>query len=948
MDDLLSEFLTETAESLDALDTQLITLEQDPNDTEILNNIFRMVHTVKGTCGFLGLPRLESVAHAAENILGKFRDGELPVTPDSVTLILESIDTIKSLLMVLEETEIEPDGDDGNLIARLNEAAGMGSAAPAPAPEPEPVVEAAPVADGDIGGNIVSSTDEATLDELEAAFLAAPGPDEIEAQQDAEETEAEDATAAEVEVEVAPEEVIAETVEKAVAQATSNDSGDAGKKESSLANQSIRVSVDLLENLMNMVSELVLTRNQLLQMVRRLDDSEFTVPLQRLSHCTTELQEGVMQTRMQPIGNAWSKLPRIIRDLSHELDKKIDLVMNGAETELDRQVLELIKDPLTHMVRNSADHGLETTEERIAAGKSETGKVVLNAYHEGGHIIIEIEDDGRGLSVEKIRSKAIENGLTTEAEAAEMTDTQIQQFVMRAGFSTAAKVTSVSGRGVGMDVVRSNIEKIGGTIDFKSTEGKGTLFTIKIPLTLAIVAALIVESGAERFAIPQLSVVELVRASADSEHRIETINDTPVLRLRDRLLPLVRLDQVLGLEPSALEEVVAEATDEVEAAENTDAENENDATELSGERQDSDVAFVVVTQAGAYSFGLVVDRVFDSEEIVVKPVSPILRDIGVFSGNTILGDGSVIMILDPNGLAAATGAEASAEATKDQGVDTNISAGDEAVSILVFQAGSEEPKGVPLALVARLEEIDVEEIEQTDSGLVVQYRGQLMPLILGDPACQFKESGRQPVLVFADERHAMGLVVDEIIDIVDQVLDVELVSDRPGIVGTAVVDGKATEILDVAHFLTDAFSDWFLSANNAGSGSDGSFKVLLVDDSPFFRGMLTPVLTVAGYKVVAVENPDAALRLRDSGENFNIIISDIEMPGMDGFQFAEEVKKSGSWQDTPIVALSSRGSQQDFDKGREVGFDDYVTKFDRDTLLSTISQTLNAMAGGSA
>ena len=1068
MDDLLSEFLTETVESLDALDVQLVTLEQDPNDTEILNNIFRMVHTVKGTCGFLGLPRLESVAHAAENILGKFRDGELSVTPDSVTLILESIDAIKSLLMVLEETEAEPAGDDSDLIGRLNAAAGMGGAAPAaavePAPEPEPKAEAVVEAENVIGSNIVSSTGNAELDALEAAFQAAPGPDEIAAQaaggaEAAGESDGDaslydrlggaDAVEAAVGIfydkvmaddhlqgffkgvdiqaqrrkmqafmtmafggsenysgadlreahapmvakglseahfdrvaghlkatleELSIDSALTDEVMTAVGglkevvlagpeaspvpgKAEDHEVAEGVKKESSLANQSIRVSVDLLENLMNMVSELVLTRNQLLQMVRRLDDSEFAVPLQRLSHCTTELQEGVMQTRMQPIGNAWSKLPRIIRDLSHELDKKIDLVMNGAETELDRQVLELIKDPLTHMVRKSADHGLESREDRLAAGKPETGKVILNAFHEGGHIIIQINDDGGGLPVEKIKAKAIENGLTTESEAAGMSDAQIQQFIMKPGFSTAAAVTSVSGRGVGMDVVRSNIEKIGGTIEFKSVEGKGTRFTIKIPLTLAIVAALIVESANERFAIPQLSVVELVRASADSEHRIETINDTPVLRLRDRLLPLVRLDQVLGMEQDNLEDVVAEATAAVsdgDADSVTSAIGEEgsatkgDAIIGGGKGASEDVSFVVVTQAGAYSFGLVVDRVFDSEEIVVKPVARNLREIGVFSGNTILGDGSVIMILDPNGIAATTGAEAAIEAAHDQGTEIQSTSTSEEISILVFRAGSPEPKAVPLALIARLEEIDIEEIEQTETGQVVQYRGQIMPLILGDPACQFKESGRQPVLVFSDERRTMGLVVDEIVDIVDQVLNVELESTREGIVGTAVIGGKSTEVMDVAHYLTSAFGDWFVGSEASDLVDGGQTRVLLVDDSPFFRGMLTPVLTVAGYKVVTADSPDAALQLREEGLQFSIIISDIEMPGMDGFQFAEEVKKSGAWQNVPMVALSSRDSAADFDRGRQVGFDDYVTKYDRDTLLATLDQTLNAAAGGSA
>ena len=373
---------------------------------------------------------------------------------------------------------------------------------------------------------------------------------------------------------------------------------------------------------MTMVSELVLTRNQLLDIVRRHDESEFKVPLQRLSNVTAELQDGVMRTRMQPIGNAWQKLPRIVRDLSAELGKDIELEMHGADTELDRQVLERIKDPLTHMVRNSADHGLETPAERIAAGKPEKGTIRLSAYHEGGHIIISVADDGRGLDTQRIKDKALANGLATEAELDKMSEQQIQKFIFTPGFSTAQNVTSVSGRGVGMDVVRTNIDQIGGTIDVQSVPGKGLSFTIKIPLTLAIISALIVESGGERFAIPQLSVVELVRVHAKSEHRIERIKDAAVLRLRNKLLPLVRLSSLLKL----------------------------DAGKAIPEK-----GFIVVTHVGAQTFGVVVDSVFHTEEIVVKPMATKLRHIAMFSGNTILGDGSVIMIIDPNGVSQAIG-----------------------------------------------------------------------------------------------------------------------------------------------------------------------------------------------------------------------------------------------------------------------------------------------------
>lgn len=936
MDELLSEFLTETNESLGVLDVELVKLEQNPNDPELLSNIFRLMHTIKGTCGFLGLPRLESVAHAGENILGKVRDGELEANSEAVSLILECLDRIRDILGVLEETEAEPEGEDSELIGRLNALAdGGGAAAPAadapaaaepaaePAPEPvaeepvveEPVAEEPAAAASDDAPAEQAPVCEAAAEALcEPAAQAAPPPP---APKPAPKPEPKPAPAANAET----------------------------PKESSVANQSIRVNVDVLENLMTMVSELVLTRNQLLQILRSQRESEFAAPLQQLNHVVSELQDGVMQTRMQPIGNAWAKLPRIIRDLSHELGKKIDLVMKGAETELDRQVLDLIKDPLTHMVRNSADHGLEMPGDRVAAGKAELGTILLNAFHEGGHIIIEISDDGRGLSIEKIKQKAIENGLTTEAEVETMNDQQIQQFIFKPGFSTAAQVTAVSGRGVGMDVVRTNIEKIGGTIELSSIEGKGSKFTIKIPLTLAIVSALIVECASERFAIPQLSVVELVRASANSEHTIERINDTPVLRLRNRLLPLVNLRDLLQLNgvDGGMDGSIEGANEAPQADDEGQASAEPPSGRLAVEEAASH-GFIVVAQVGTYNFGIIVDRVFDTEEIVVKPVAPILRNISLFSGNTILGDGSVVMILDPNGIAAATGEISVTEGAGETADERRAAQGSERVAMLVFRAAGDAPKAVPLALVARLEEIDLTQVENSNGQYVVQYRGQLMPLIQMEGASALGSEGRQPVLVFADQERSMGLVVDEIVDIVEDNLNIELSSDRQGYVGSAVVDGKATDILDAGHFLTQAFRDWFGSELQNASNNGGS-RILLVDDSPFFRNLLSPLLSVAGYEVVTAECADDALKMCEAGETFDIIISDIEMPGMNGFEFAEAVKADSRWSETPIVALSSHTAPRDLARGRDAGFRDYVAKFDRDGLLSTLNETLSEMRG---
>ena len=927
MDDLLNEFLTETSESLAVLDVELVKFEQDPGDTSILSNIFRLVHTIKGTSGFLGLPRLEAVAHAGEDVLGKFRDGELEVTPEAVTLILRCIDNIRGLLTELEESGSEPDGDDREVIGDLRAMADGETAAPAAAElESEvAVAEEVPPADGpvvDEGGFPVAAE---LLAEVEAAS-AAPGNG---AGDGAIMAELAAALEAEEAAEPAPPESPAEQPEAAAVPAapatvpaTPKSSAPAKKeaakdsreaKESSVANQSIRVSVELLENLMTLISELVLTRNQLLQMVRGQDENEFSVPLQRLSHITTDLQEGVMKTRMQPIGNAWAKLPRIVCDLALEASKKIDLQMLGAETELDRQVLEMIKDPLTHMVRNSADHGLESSAERAAAGKPESGSIVLNAFHEGGHIVIEISDDGRGLNMERIRNKVVENGLAAEQDLEGLSDQQVQQFIFKAGFSTAEKVTSVSGRSVGMDVVRTNIEKIGGTIELKSVEGKGTTFTIKIPLTLAIMSALIIECTKQRFAIPQISVLELVRASSRSDNAIEKINNSPVLRLRNRLLPLVSLSDLLKLEPVS---------------------DEND-----------DEVFIVVAQVGTYAFGIMVDRVYDTEEIVVKPVSPVLRDVPFYSGNTILGDGSVIMILDPNGIAGATG---EGPVVADKKADADVAGASreeegEKTPLLIFRAGGQELKAVPLALVARLEEVDMSAVESSHGQRVIQYRSQLMPLIPIDPMHDWATEGRQPTLVFTDRDRSMGLVVEQIVDIVEDRVKIELKADQPGLVGSAVIDGKATDIIDAGFFLTQAFDDWFgpEKSTSVDQERDGK-RILLVDDSPFFRNLLTPLLTVAGYQVTAVESADDALKMREEGRDFDVIVSDIEMPGMSGFDFAANVRDDSRWKSLPMVALSSRATDEDFARGREVGFDDYVAKFDRDSLVQTLAQTLSS------
>jgi two-component system chemotaxis sensor kinase CheA len=835
----------------------------------------------------------------------------MPVKAEAVTLILSSIDRIKEILAGLEATETEPEGTDEDLIEQLHAMAEGGHHAEAEA-EPAPVVAAPPVAPAmtqEVAKEVAMGTlvdqvlerplrpGEVSLDDLERAFRetateAAPAPKAAPAAKPAAPAPA----AKEVKAE-AKESAKAKPARKAAADAADGEVAD------KIANQSIRVNVDTLEHLMTMVSELVLTRNQLLEISRRNEDTEFKVPLQRLSNVTAELQEGVMKTRMQPIGNAWQKLPRIVRDLSGELGKQIELEMHGADTELDRQVLDLIKDPLTHMVRNSADHGLETPAERLAAGKGEQGTIRLSAYHEGGHIIICIADNGRGLNTERIKAKALQNGLVSEAELEKMTEAQIHKFIFAPGFSTAAQVTSVSGRGVGMDVVRTNIDQIGGTIDIKSVAGEGSSVTIKIPLTLAIVSALIVEAAGDRFAIPQLSVVELVRARANSEHRIERIKDTAVLRLRNKLLPLMHLKKLLKIDD--------------------------------GTSSDPENGFIVVTQVGNQTFGIVVDGVFHTEEIVVKPMSTKLRHIDMFSGNTILGDGAVIMIIDPNGIAKALGAAGqSSHEISDENGAAHIGSGEQLTSLLVFRAGSDQPKAVPLGLVTRLEEIATDKIELSNGRYMVQYREQLMPLVQMN-GVTVQTQGSQPILVFADDGRSMGLVVDEIIDIVEEQLHIEVAGASEGILGSAVIKGQATEVIDVGHFLPMAFADWFSRKEMRASVTAQS--VLLVDDSAFFRNMLAPVLKAAGYKVrVAVNAQEGLSALR--AQNFNVVLTDIEMPDMNGFEFAETIRADNNLSQMPIIALSSLVSPAAIERGRQAGFHDFVAKFDRPGLIAALKE----------
>jgi two-component system chemotaxis sensor kinase CheA len=704
MDEIVQEFLVESSENLDQLDQDLLVLERDPQNRETLSSVFRTIHTIKGTCGFLGFSRLEALAHAGENLLSRLRDGALILTPPIADALLATVDAVRQILASIGAGQGEGNGDYALLVATLTRLQ---------TPQSTPV-------------ETVSS---------------------------------------------APEPLSAST--PPIDDTDHGDGAIRGEARNGIADASIRVDVGLLDTLMNLVGELVLARNQIQQFMQsgaHQKDPTLSATAQRLNLITTELQEGVMKTRMQPIGNIWAKYPRIVRDLAHTCGKQVRLELEGKETDLDKTLIEAIKDPLTHVVRNAIDHGIESPDARVAAGKPAEGCLSLRAYHEGGQVNIEIADDGAGIDPERVRAKALERGVITAEQAARMTEREVVQLIFQPGFSTAAKVTNVSGRGVSMDVVRTNIERISGTIDIQTRPGHGTTLRIKIPLTLAIIPALIVTSGGERFAIPQGSLVELLRLEGEQARTtIESLFGTPVARRRGKLLPLAYLNGVLDLAPGTADDVVN----------------------------------IVVLQADGRQFGLVVDHISDTEEIVVKPLSPQLKSTHSFAGATIMGDGRVALILDVLGLAQhARVIDEVRERTHADTARTEATVGD-VQTLLLFEAGTGGHLAIPLSAVARLEEIPVSQVEHSSSQEVIQYRGGILPLIrVADHLPHYGGADPDPgtmlqVVVYNDGRRSAGLIVDRITDIVETALAIRRDCASDGVLGSVVIQGRVTDLLDI-------------------------------------------------------------------------------------------------------------------------------------------------------
>lgn len=723
MDDLIKDFLAESNENLARLEHELVVLEKDPTSQETLASIFRTVHTIKGTCGFLALAKLESVAHAGENLLGRLRGGQLRVTPEITTALLSMVDAIQQMLRSIEAAGNEGAGDYTELVRVLERLAGAGPAGSVPPPHGVPVPVPVPV----------------------------PAPTQS-----------------------TPTEPM--TVETSESHAKD------------VAEGTIRVHIDILDRLMNLVGELVLARNQVLQLAALRQDSSFLAMTQRVNRVTAELQDAVMKTRMQPIGTIWSRFPRMVRDLALALGKRVKLDREGSETELDKTILEAIKDPLTHLVRNAVDHGIESPEARIARSKPAEGHLLLRAFHEGGQVSIELTDDGAGIDLERVKRKALDSGLVTSDRLARLSDREVVNLIFLPGLTTAEHVTNLSGRGVGMDVVQTNIEKIGGTVDVQSRPGAGTTVKIKIPLTLAIIPVLTVSSGDERYAIPQANLMELVCLRGErAEKGVEWIHGCPVLRLRGSLLPLVYLGSVL-----------AGGTPPVRPA--------------GGGGEDAAV-HIVVLQAENHPFGLVVDRINEAEEIVVKPLGKLLKGIPIFAGATIMGDGSVLLILDALGVAQASGvlSEVQSRGLREKPA-APAARSEDRQTLLLCRVEDDGRIAIPLTRIARLEEVPGSRSERVGGQEVVQYRGEILPLIRvatvlrerraqprhGEAEPEPAQRGTLQVVVCSDQGKSAGLVVDRILDIVEENLLAKRPATRPGVLFSVVIRDRVTEYLDVA------------------------------------------------------------------------------------------------------------------------------------------------------
>ncbi len=1048
--EIFNDFIEESLDHLDGIEDDLLSIEEagENFDEDIVNKVFRAVHTIKGGAGFLGLKNVEALAHNSENVMAKIRSREISPSPDIISTLLDAMDTLSTLINRHERSnDIDIAGHLTALNAICLTGASSGKTHPtlhstsAPA-SPEPAAKdsdhGGPASENDPVGPCPPSEQDVLLKVerslLEAVFKKGSflyilhynllSDTETEAAYHArimeELNETGDVLAAEIEGDVS-----AEMIEKndrrlivvfaailehelmgdffditpdLIQPITPDDLEQPGLPTAGALRQqepaeagpvpappaptaapplktkeppakteqkpdNLRVNVKLLDNLMTLAGELVLTRNQLLQATSSRKIKGIDNISQRLNLVTSELQEAIMSTRMQPVGTVFGKFKRIVRDLSRNLGKKIDLLIEGEDVELDKTIIESIGDPLTHLVRNAVDHGIESPEERIAAGKQETGTLRITAYHEGGQVMIAIEDDGAGINIDRVKEKVLTMGLRESSALEALSDKEIANLVFLPGMSTAKEITDISGRGVGMDVVHTNISKIGGTVDIDTIPGKGSIITIKLPLTLAIIPSLIVAVQKERYAIPQVNMVELVRIpAAKVKERIEKINSAIVMRLRGELLPLIKLADVLGIENryydtgdtgerfldrrGLIEDRRRAQFDGITRPADTENPPSDSEKRGSADRRTSPMSAynILVVSVGDYHYGLIVDQVLDSEEIVVKPVGTHLRDCECYAGASVQGDGKVALILDIIGISNVMNLRTVSKSVQEQALQRAESKKTtDTQSLLLACNAPGEQIAIPLDLISRIESCRITDIKITGGRKNIQYRGGSLPLFSIDEVAHVGPPDTDGptcyIIVFCISGKEVGIIVSEIIDIISGSFMIdEMTHKQPGIMGSTIINKEITLLVDLYGLIDTIMPEW-TKALTSRIKEDHPADILVVEDSPFFLNQLVSFLSEIGYKPFTATDGLQGLAVLNR-EKIDMVLTDIEMPNMDGLAMTRKIRADERFRDLPIVAVTSLAGDSAERDGLEAGINDYLVKLDREKIIACVRKYL--------
>lgn len=954
LDPAVLEYIAEGKEIIERVSKTLIQIENGDIQKDTLSSIYRDVHTLKGTSQLFGFKTTAQVSHALEASLDPIRKGIAKISPQLIDIAAKSVSFLERLIVSIESSgeEAEHTAELNQLIGRLIESATDASSSTnhillkddPPIDEGKQTSKAKSVESKKQQKTNISNIIKELSPDLETTTSAA-SPKSTFVEKSTQATP-QPASLEVVTPQYTPPTSSGTNMKESIASSTTaaNSANQNATSSAPATEATIRVHVGLLDRILTLVGELVLVKNQLSQFRQRIDEPDFLNASQSLDVVTSDLQGEIMKTRMQPIETVVGKFQRVVRDIARDLGKKIDLTIEGGETELDKSLLEAIKDPLTHIVRNSCDHGIEGPEERLKANKPETGHLLIRSFYEGGQVVVEISDDGRGINRKRVVQKAIEKGLLTAEKASTLSDREICEIIFLPGFSTAQQVSSVSGRGVGMDVVKTNIEKIGGNVEIKSVEGKGTSLQLRIPLTLAIVPALIIKSNNFKFAIPQIKLLELVHVDPmnKSTTQIEKLQNSPMFRLRGDLLPLYDLRNITG--------------------------------EQFSQDYNEDL-FIVVLNADGETFGLLVPEVSDTADIVVKPMNSLLSTLSTFSGSTILGDGSIALILDVDGVAEygnvlSKRAQKEDHETFSKGKQVNQST--DIQEFLLFSVGQETLHSVPLCLVSRLEEFSSDMIEKSGEQYLIRYRNGLLPLISvkdilayksthkssGQTAQQMSPQDRTSVIVISHSGSSYGLIVDEIVDVltIEGQID-DSIRDRSGILGNLVHNNEVIAVVDAIGIIEDFNSNLGVKSKKPAANRNvmaelrqlnkeiksKSIRVLYAEDVAFFRRHVSKVLNSAGIEVVTFEDGQKAIQEIESSDadRYNLVLSDIEMPHMNGLELAKEIRKNDKYKNVPMIALTTRYKQSDIDEGKAAGFNEYLEKLNPEKLLAAISQIMN-------